>query len=160
MHAEVMAPRNEKSAIPRTPSVPAGSTQQTLLGLYQELGRYGNPFPHLMIYFPHLVGTLFAAACAPQEPELSRLLVANIIFYPASAVLHGLGCTWNDVVDEPLDRLVERTRNRPLPRGAITRTHAVFFYVVQTLLWLGMLYLISARVALCGLFLILSLIHI
>lgn len=121
---------------------------QSLLDLYAELGRYGNPFPPLMIYFPHLIGSLLAACAASSSyrqdavaPEslMTKVLVYNLLFIPASAVLHGLGCTWNDLIDAPLDKLVERTRNRPIPRGAISKTHALLYYGAQTAIWLALL---------------------
>lgn len=133
---------------------------QSLLGLYAELGRYGNPFPPLMIYFPHLIGSLLAACAASSSygegavaPEslLAKILVFNLLFIPASAVLHGLGCTWNDLIDAPLDKLVERTRNRPIPRGAISKTHALLYYGAQTAIWLALLGQVSPVVVVAAL---------
>lgn len=34
---------------------------------------------------------------------------------------------WNDLIDAPLDALVERTRNRSIPRGAVTPLAATVF---------------------------------
>ena len=39
----------------------------------------------------------------------------------------GAGCTWNDIVDRDLDRLVERTRSRPIPSGQVTVAEAAAF---------------------------------
>lgn len=133
---------------------------QSLLDLYAELGRYGNPFPPLMIYFPHLIGSLLAA-CAASNPHgkdavapeslMTKVLVFNLLLILASAVLHGLGCTWNDLIDAPLDKLVERTRNRPIPRGAISKRHALLFYGAQTTIWLALLGQVSPVVVVIAL---------
>ncbi|KAK0637265.1 UbiA prenyltransferase family [Bombardia bombarda] len=145
----VRKPSSPKAALRPKPAPPSSS----LLSLYAELGRYGNPFPVSMIYFPHLIGTIFAACTlTPQTSNSIRsLLLPNLLLIPASSLLHGLGCTWNDLVDAPLDKLVERTRTRPVPRGAISRLHAGLFAVAQVLLWLGTLSLISRQVVLWAL---------
>ena len=40
---------------------------------------------------------------------------------------------WNDLIDAPLDSLVERTRHRPIPRGAVSRSAALVFTLTQAL---------------------------
>ena len=47
--------------------------------------------------------------------------------------MRGAGCTYNDLIDRDLDAHVERTRNRPLPSGAVTPRQAVIFLVLQAL---------------------------
>lgn len=49
-------------------------------------------------------------------------------------LFHATICTWNDTVDAPLNRLVARTRNRPVARGAASTTQAHVFTAVQVLL--------------------------
>ena len=49
------------------------------------------------------------------------------------------GCTWNDIVDRDLDRLVERTRSRPIPSGAVTVTAAAVFLALQLLVGLAVI---------------------
>jgi 4-hydroxybenzoate polyprenyltransferase len=50
--------------------------------------------------------------------------------------MRGAGCTWNDIVDRDLDKLVERTRSRPIPSGQVTVTAAAVFMAVQALIGL------------------------
>src|SRR5262249_13208351 len=49
------------------------------------------------------------------------------------------GCTWNDIVDRDLDRLVERTRARPIASGDIRVPQALAFLVLQSLIGLVVL---------------------
>ena len=48
--------------------------------------------------------------------------------------MRGAGCTWNDLADHEFDAEVERTRSRPLPSGAVSRTGAKFWMIAQALL--------------------------
>jgi 4-hydroxybenzoate polyprenyltransferase len=53
--------------------------------------------------------------------------------------MRGAGCTWNDIVDRDLDRLVERTRSRPIPSGQVTVPAAAVFLACQALIGLAVL---------------------
>lgn len=54
--------------------------------------------------------------------------------------------TIDDILDSDVDGLVERTKNRALPRGAITQARAwVFFYLQVAIgIYLAVTYLSSA----------------
>lgn len=54
--------------------------------------------------------------------------------------------TIDDILDSDVDGLVERTKNRALPRGAITQARAwVFFYIQVAIgIYLAVTYLSSA----------------
>ena len=45
--------------------------------------------------------------------------------------MRGAGCTYNDIVDQDLDRQVERTALRPLPAGTITTKQAWIWLFAQ-----------------------------
>lgn len=40
---------------------------------------------------------------------------------------------WDDLIDAPLDALVSRTKNRPIPRGAVSSNQALVFTITQGL---------------------------
>jgi 4-hydroxybenzoate polyprenyltransferase len=118
-----------------------------------ELMRVSNPVGSLLVYFPHLIGSLFAACCVPSNDGVTtaRLMVTSMVLLPASALLHGAGCSWNDIVDADLDRLVARTKNRPIPRGAISMRQAYLFTAAETLTWLCILWMLTERLLLWSL---------
>ena len=73
--------------------------------------------------------------------------------------MRGAGCTYNDLIDRDLDAHVERTRNRPLPSGAVTPWQATVFLLLQALvgavvllqfnsytIWLGLASLVVVAV--------------
>eukprot|EP01126_Amoeba_proteus_P046559 TRINITY_DN5269_c0_g1_i2.p1 TRINITY_DN5269_c0_g1~~TRINITY_DN5269_c0_g1_i2.p1 ORF type:complete len:170 (+),score=19.76 TRINITY_DN5269_c0_g1_i2:414-923(+) len=55
--------------------------------------------------------------------------------------MRGAGCIVNDMWDIKLDRLVERTRTRPLASGQLTRKQATYLLISQ--LFLGLLVLLQ-----------------
>lgn len=62
---------------------------------------------------------------AAQLIQPAALLVVGSFFL--SNAIHG----WNDLIDAPYDALVARTRERPVVRGAVSKTGALLFTVTQ-----------------------------
>lgn len=61
------------------------------------------------------------------------------LFAIGAFVMRGAGCTINDMWDARMDRMVERTRDRPLARGDITHRQALGFLAVQLSIGLAIL---------------------
>ncbi|KAG1753886.1 UbiA prenyltransferase family [Suillus paluster] len=52
-------------------------------------------------------------------------VVKNILFYALlSTLVHCAGCVINDMLDRDFDRKIERSKNRPIASGTVTRTEA------------------------------------
>ena len=49
-------------------------------------------------------------------------------------LMRGAGCTWNDIADRDIDRVVERTRSRPIPKGQVSLRQAIIWMLVQAFL--------------------------
>ena len=96
---------------------------------YVQLARLSPPAGLFLIYFPHIFGILHAAILQRSPPPLllrtSALMLGGSFF--VSNAIH----IWNDLIDAPLDALVERTRNRPIPRRAVSPFAALMFVVTQ-----------------------------
>ena len=105
---------------------------------YAELMRLHRPAGYYAFYFPHLFGTLYAAAL--QSPDIVELLRVNFLFAVGSLVLRGAACTWNDTLDAPYDRLVARCRYRPVARGAVSPMAAHLFTLSQSILGAAILF--------------------
>ncbi len=109
---------------------------------YVELTRLNKPIGILYLYLPGLTSTFVAASLARPAMPIGHLLKANVLLFLSAAMMRGAGCSWNDTLDQDLDRQVSRTRLRPVARGTISTFAAhvctvcqllVFFYL-QTLL--------------------------
>jgi 4-hydroxybenzoate polyprenyltransferase len=60
----------------------------------------------------------------------------GLLFLLGAIVMRGAGCTLNDMADVDFDAKVERTKNRPIASGRVTRKQALMFLIVQALLGL------------------------
>ena len=109
---------------------------------YAELMRIHKPVGTMSIFFPYLFGSLFAG-CVLDPFIRPRLLLIRIgALLGAAFVLRSAGCSWNDIADRDLDRLVERTRLWPMARGAISLPAAYMFTAAQVGIWLAVLSLL------------------
>jgi 4-hydroxybenzoate polyprenyltransferase len=64
-----------------------------------------------------------------------------ILFGIGAVVMRGAGCVINDLWDMKYDRLVERTRSRPLAAGVVKPHQAILLLVA--LLWVGLIILVQ-----------------
>jgi len=95
------------------------------LKLLLRLGRYDRPVGAWLLALPCLWGL----ACA--APSLWDIVYPAALMVIGAFVMRGAGCTYNDWVDQDIDRRVERTRTRPLAAGLITPTAAWLWIVAQ-----------------------------
>ncbi|GLA64082.1 hypothetical protein AtubIFM56815_007029 [Aspergillus tubingensis] len=98
---------------------------------YVQLVRLWPPAALLLIYFPHAFGILHAAI--EMQAPAEHVLRTSITIFGGCLFFSNAAHTWNDLIDAPLDAQVERTRKRPIPRGAITRKAAIIFGSTQVL---------------------------
>ncbi|KAL8714650.1 MAG: hypothetical protein Q9220_001599 [cf. Caloplaca sp. 1 TL-2023] len=92
------------------------------------------------IFFPYLFGALFAGCVSRPVIPPTYMAARSLLLFVAAFVLRSGGCTWNDIVDRDIDRLVERTRARPMARRAIGVKSAYVFTAIQSAVWLTLLW--------------------
>lgn len=99
---------------------------------YAELIRFDNPIGTYYLFFPTLFSTLLAATAAGDVAPLQILGTAGL-FLAGALFMRSAGCAINDLWDRNLDPHVERTKFRPLARGALSPQNAVLFTGSQLL---------------------------
>jgi 4-hydroxybenzoate polyprenyltransferase len=115
---------------------------------YGRLARWDRPIGWLLLMWPCWWSAgLAAIASGAWLPNLWHLL----LFLVGAVAMRGAGCTYNDLVDRDIDALVERTRGRPLPSGAVTPRQAAIFLVLQALVGLIVLLQFNATTIAIGL---------
>ncbi|KZO94298.1 4-hydroxybenzoate polyprenyl transferase [Calocera viscosa TUFC12733] len=104
---------------------------------YLFLARLDNPAGTLLLWLPCAWSVAIAARKLDAPP--STALYYTLYFVVGSLISHSMGCTVNDMVDRDLDRLVERTKSRPLASGAISMSQAFAFLLLEVAIWLAWL---------------------
>lgn len=94
------------------------------LQAYMELSRFDKPVGAWLVLFPALWGLTLAHQGLPPLLEI-------VLFTIGAFLVRGAGCTINDLLDRNLDPYVERTKNRPLARGALTTGEGIAYLVGQ-----------------------------
>ena len=96
-------------------------------GPYARLCRLDRPVGTWLTLLPCLAALVQAA---DGWPTLLRLFIFSL----GALLMRGIGCCFNDIFDRDIDKLVERTRFRPLTSGQLTLKNALWFVFAQLLL--------------------------
>lgn len=88
------------------------------LNLYEKLMRLDKPIGILLLLWPTLWALLVAGNGRP-----AWMIVW--IFVLGTVLMRSAGCVMNDIADRNFDPHVERTRDRPLARGAVSVKEAL-----------------------------------
>src|SRR5690349_11566062 len=94
---------------------------------YLMLARMDKPIGSLLLYIPCTWSILMSHHYCTPEESLKLLTLFGI----GSVIMRGAGCTVNDLWDIKYDKLVERTKSRPLASGKIKPFNAIVFLGAQ-----------------------------
>jgi protoheme IX farnesyltransferase len=72
--------------------------------------------------------------------QLSLLLIGGVLIVGSSNI-------FNQIIEKDLDKLMARTKNRPLPKKEISQSLALFIAVICSVLGIFLMYLINIKVA-------------
>ena len=100
---------------------------------YVQLARLDRPIGWQLLLLPCWWSTALAAVAAHQAPNLLHL----VLFAVGAIAMRGAGSTFNDIVDRDIDRQVERTRDRPIASGRVSRGKAALFLGAQAVVGLA-----------------------
>ena len=99
-----------------------------------ELARLDKPIGIYLLLWPSLLGYVLAGT--NSELEFGKFLIVVI----GSILVRSCGCVINDISDHKIDKLVERTLNRPLASGSISLIEAWIFFIILGILSLALLF--------------------
>jgi 4-hydroxybenzoate polyprenyltransferase len=106
---------------------------------YAELARLDKPTGTFLLWFPCAFSTIVAGSTASPLASLGEISATTALFLAGAFVMRGAGCTVNDLWDRNLDPYVERTKFRPIARGAVAPLQASTFLGFQLLTGLAIL---------------------
>ena len=81
----------------------------------------------MLLFWPCSWGLAYAYKIAN---ELNIFLYYLFLFFLGSILMRSAGCIVNDIVDQDLDKKVQRTKNRPLASGNISNARAIIYSAI------------------------------
>ncbi|KAJ7248608.1 UbiA prenyltransferase [Mycena haematopus] len=112
-----------------------------------ELCRLHNNIGFWVVWLPTAWSIAMAYKAHPEISAASALLRAAF-YVPLCFGVKSLIMTIDDLLDYDIDALVERTKERPLPRGAISLGRAWFFFGLQVVVGIYLATKVLSRTAL------------
>ena len=85
--------------------------------LFIELTRLNKPIGFMLLFWPCIWGLTLAYDFALS---LEIFIFYGALFFSGSVLMRSAGCIVNDISDKNFDKLVERTKNRPIASGKIS----------------------------------------
>ena len=104
---------------------------------YAFLMRSDKPAGTWLLYLPCTWSICMTSYALQTPPSITLYYLA--LFGLGSLIMRGAGCTINDLWDRNLDKLVARTKSRPLSCGTLTPFQAITFLAIQLSLGLCIL---------------------
>lgn len=87
---------------------------------FWKLGRFDKPIGIWLVMFPAFWGLTLGAGDHPSVWYM-------ILFALGAALVRAGGCVVNDLIDHKFDGHVARTKDRPLPKGQVTKQEAMIY---------------------------------
>ena len=92
-----------------------------------ELTRLNKPIGFMLLFWPCVWGLTLSYNF---DLTLNVFIFYGLLFFSGSVLMRSAGCIVNDISDKNFDKLVERTKNRPVASGKISIRSAIIYTVV------------------------------
>lgn len=116
--------------------------QQAKISFFKDFAVLTKVRLAISVLFSAVAGYILGA----DHLEVSKLIILSIGGY----CMVGASNAFNQVIEKDLDKLMNRTKNRPLPSGRMSVNLAMTIAVVLAVLGLSMLYYLSPKAAMFG----------
>tara|TARA_Y100000590_G_scaffold458756_1_gene614215 strand:+ start:31 stop:900 length:870 start_codon:yes stop_codon:yes gene_type:complete len=108
------------------------------LNLLIELTRLNKPIGFMLLFWPCAWGLTIAYNFSDN---INTYFFYLFLFFLGSVLMRSAGCIVNDIIDEKFDKKVERTKNRPIASGKISKKLGLIYTLI--LCFLGLLVLVN-----------------
>ena len=92
--------------------------------LFIELTRLNKPIGYMLLFWPCIWGLTIAYEFTS---EIETYFFYILLFFLGAVLMRSAGCIVNDITDKNFDKLVERTKNRPIASGKVSVKLASFY---------------------------------
>ena len=104
------------------------------LNLFIELTRLKKPIGYMLLFWPCIWGLTLVYDFS-QDKNIYFFYL--ILFFLGAVLMRSAGCIVNDVLDRKFDKLVVRTKDRPIASGKISVKLSLFYAAILCLLALA-----------------------
>ena len=101
------------------------------LSLFIELTRLNKPIGFMLLFWPCMWGLTLAY---DFNTGINKYIFYSILFFLGSVLMRSAGCIINDIADRNFDKMVSRTKNRPIASGEVSVKLALFYSTVLCLI--------------------------
>jgi len=95
--------------------------------LFIELTRLSKPIGFMLLFWPCIWGLTLSYNF---DLSLDTFISYGLLFLFGSVLMRSAGCIVNDITDKNFDKLVERTKNRPIASGKISTKLGIIYSTV------------------------------
>ena len=106
------------------------------LNLFIELTRLKKPIGFMLLFWPCTWGLTIAYNFSN---DIKIYFFYLFLFFLGSVLMRSAGCIVNDIMDEEFDKKVERTKNRPIASGKVSKKLGSIYALILCLLALFIL---------------------
>ena len=101
------------------------------LNLFIELTRLKKPIGFMLLFWPCTWGLTIAY---DFSNNIKFYFFYLLLFFLGSVLMRSAGCIVNDIMDEKFDKKVERTKNRPIASGRVSKELGLIYTLILCLL--------------------------
>jgi len=101
------------------------------LNLFIELTRLKKPIGFMLLFWPCAWGLTISY---DFSLSLNTYFIYAFLFFSGSVLMRSAGCIVNDISDRKIDKLVERTKNRPIASEKISVFNAAIYAAILCLI--------------------------
>ena len=99
----------------------------THLKIFIDLTRLNKPIGYMLLFWPCSWGLAYSYIF---NQNTNLFIYFLILFFFGSVLMRSAGCIFNDIVDKDFDKLVNRTKNRPIALGKISIKKSLLYVLV------------------------------
>ena len=99
----------------------------THLKIFIDLTRLNKPIGYMLLFWPCSWGLAYSYI---YNQNTNLFIYFLILFFFGSVLMRSAGCIFNDIVDKDFDKLVNRTKNRPIALGKISIKKSLLYVLV------------------------------
>ncbi len=95
--------------------------------LFIELTRLSKPIGFMLLFWPCIWGLTISYNF---NLSLDIFIFYGFLFFAGSVLMRSAGCIVNDISDKNIDKLVERTKKRPIASGKVSIRLGIFYTII------------------------------